>query len=516
MTCWRPVYEDSHRCIWHARIDHKPIEDLRQDWPGDRLDGSYLHNIQMDEVPWLSDCCLDYSVLSEFEAAGEDLSNVSLNSTNLRDVNFKNANLEEAGLTDSNLHDVDLSGANIESAHLREAQLNNVLLANTSAADSSLPEAHLHNCEISQTDFSGAKLVKTEFDECEIEGGEFENANIKESNFIDSTLNSISLTDLSKRPPDFIQCMLSNCDFSGSNLSHADFEDSRLVDSALTGIDGLNIHFRESTAIYCDFSDSYLKNADFPGLKGINSDFSGSDCSQADFSESDLREATLTDANLQAANLSAANLESANLERTDLRNARLDRCELGEAILQDVMMNEDTNIGEQGYDSPERKKAIRIYRKFQRVLRENSLNEQIPSYRIKEMDLRRKEAFANKRYYRWFTLLAVGVTSRYGERPLRVLEISAGAMVGLSVLYAATGDVSPMQSAEGVLSGITSLPYVLYTLAAVEQGIRSFLGMPLVVTQPRALTEWVHLFGNVIGTLLFTLFVFTLGRVATR
>lgn len=516
VTCWRPVYGDSQRCIWHAEVDSKPLHDLRRHWPGERLDGSYLPNVRIDDLPGLSNCCLDHSVLNGLEAEEADLSGASFNSADLVGADFSSANLEGVGLRDAVLNDADLSDANIESAHLRESQVEDALFANTNAVDSSLPETSFQNCEIRQTDFSAAYASEVEFVKCEIEEARFEAGNLEGGSFIDSTLVGTSLTDLKERPPDFIRCKMTNCDFSCSNLSHANFEDVNLIDSVLANIEGLNVHFRRSTAVHCDFSDSYLKNADFPGLEGPNTDFSGSDCSYADFSESDLKEVSFADANLQAANLSVANLESANLERTDLRNARLDRCELGEAILQDVMMNEDTSIGEQGYDSQGREKTIRIYRKFQRVLRENSLNEQIPLYRIKEMDLRRKEAFADRRYYRWFTLLAVGVTSRYGERPLRVLEVSLAVIFALSGLYAISGEITPIQSVEGVFLGMNSLSYVLYTLAALEQGIRSFFGMPLAVAHPTALIDWVNLIGNVTGTLLFTLFVFTLGRVATR
>ena len=290
----------------------------------------------------------------------------------------------------------------------------------------------------------------------------------------------------------------------------------KLVDTEFVNIDGLNIHFRDSNALYCDFSNSYLMNADFPDLKGSHSNFSGVDCSQSDFSGANLENTVFVGANLRGGDATSTCFEAANLEGADLRNARLSGCKLGKAVLQDATVNEDTILGEQGYEDRGREKAIRVYRKFQKLLRENSIDDRVHVYRVKEKDLRRQQALEDRRYYKWLTLLVLGGSSRYGERPSRVLGASTVTVILLSVLYTATGDISSVPFESGTISFIEALPMGRFAFAAFEQGIRSFFGMSLVRIQATYVTEWIHLLGNVIGTLLFTLLVFTLGRVATR
>lgn len=516
VTCWRPVYENSQRCIWHAKIDNKPLEELRNTNPGERLDGSYLPDIRFGDLPLVSDHCLDYGMLSEFDAVDADLSGASFNLADLSGSNFAHANLQEAELRGTVLADSTFAHTNLKSAHLREACLSNVDITDATVSNSSLPGASFQSCEIAEADFTGSYFEEAEFVGSVIESVEFEGSEMEECTFTDSTIRGTNLNHLTGRPPAFRKCKISDCDFSCSDFSHAVFEDVRLVDTEFVNIDGLNAHFRDSTALYCDFSDSYLKSADFPGLKGSNSDFSGTDCSRADFSGANLEDSTFVDANLRGGNATNTDFEAANLERVDLRNTRLDGCKLGETVLQDVTVNEDTSLGEQGYGDRGREKSIRAYRKFQRLLRENSLDEQVHIYRIREKDLRRRQALEDSRYYKWLMLLTLSGSSRYGESPLRVLGASAVTIILLSVLYAATGDVSSAPFESGAISSIAAFPIERFVFAAFEQGIRSFFGMNLVRVQTTYVAEWIHLFGNVIGTLFFTLFVFTLGRVATR
>lgn len=80
--CWREVWNDSSRCVWHAEVDDKPIQDLvaaRSNEPDSAtMDGVFLQNSKMGDR--ISFRCFR---LIGADFSGADLKHVDLSGTDL-------------------------------------------------------------------------------------------------------------------------------------------------------------------------------------------------------------------------------------------------------------------------------------------------------------------------------------------------------------------------------------------------------------------------------------------------
>jgi hypothetical protein len=56
VCCWRPVWGDTGRCIWHADVAQKPTRQLEESVPeiGERLDGAIFRDVELSGDDWLA------------------------------------------------------------------------------------------------------------------------------------------------------------------------------------------------------------------------------------------------------------------------------------------------------------------------------------------------------------------------------------------------------------------------------------------------------------------------------
>ena len=110
VCCWRPVWENRRRCVWHANVREKPVEVLLEGRPepGERLDGAMLREAALVDVDWLAGCRL---IAADFDGA------------TLRGSDLSDADLRGASFQGADLHGTTLAGTNVENADLREADL---------------------------------------------------------------------------------------------------------------------------------------------------------------------------------------------------------------------------------------------------------------------------------------------------------------------------------------------------------------------------------------------------------
>lgn len=127
VCCWRPVWGDANRCIWHANETVSADEYRRyRPEPGERLDGADLRGAALGDSDILAGCSL---IGADFTDAVLD--HVDLSGTDLRRATFRDADARGASFAGANLHDavfifVDLRGANFEGAKLYRAGLTDV------------------------------------------------------------------------------------------------------------------------------------------------------------------------------------------------------------------------------------------------------------------------------------------------------------------------------------------------------------------------------------------------------
>lgn len=158
VCCWRPVWNDTGRCIWHANTASKPIEELREerlDIP-ERLDGAHLRNVDIGSRISFVDCSLVGAKFSHFSPQGSDLS-----SGDFRRADLRGADFERVDLTNADLREAMLSDASLVEATLYNANLSSAVMCDVDLQDADLTHANLFDADLRGADIYGALLADT-------------------------------------------------------------------------------------------------------------------------------------------------------------------------------------------------------------------------------------------------------------------------------------------------------------------------------------------------------------------
>ncbi|UPM45001.1 pentapeptide repeat-containing protein [Halocatena salina] len=126
ITCYRPVWNDRDRCVWHAREAGKSITDLKElkPNPGEHLDGAYLEGAKLRDVDWFSDVSL---VNVDFTRA--DVRATDFSGAQLRFSRFEYTNAIYADFSGSDLEGTIMSDTDLRSATLVETRLNGAIFS---------------------------------------------------------------------------------------------------------------------------------------------------------------------------------------------------------------------------------------------------------------------------------------------------------------------------------------------------------------------------------------------------
>jgi hypothetical protein len=167
--CYRTVWGDSDRCIWHTEAgdeDTKRIEELREtrappavreqnggNGPRELLDGAELTDVNFPP--------------------GADFAGVSLRDADMAEVTLRRASLSGADLSDTTLVDSDLRGADLTGAKCWEVEL----------ADGHLAGADLRGADLHESDCSDSVFRNANLQDANLEGAFFARAD-----FFDATL----------------------------------------------------------------------------------------------------------------------------------------------------------------------------------------------------------------------------------------------------------------------------------------------------------------------------------------
>jgi len=189
------------------------------------------------------------------------------------------------------------------------------------------------------------------------------------------------------------------------NLSQANLENINLVNS------GHHVGYK-------------LNNCDF-----YKANFSHAHCFKVDFSGSSLMKA-----NFEGANLHFANFQNCNLLGTNFEHARLENVIWDRDILQEKKAKITHNF-EEKIDLYQQSEEI--YRNLRRTCESDGLFETAGWFFQKEMKMRRKQMplLSSKR----FISKLVDFSCGYGERPLRIVILSAMVILLFTGIFFMTG-----------------------------------------------------------------------------
>ncbi|RBI59923.1 ion transporter [halophilic archaeon] len=123
VCCWRPIWDDANRCVWHADTVDKPADVLATlaPTPGERLDGARLRRSTLSDVDWFVACTLVEADFTQADISATDFTDADLRDATFRDANARGTMFARANLEDAVVRNVDLRGAHFGQAKFDEA-----------------------------------------------------------------------------------------------------------------------------------------------------------------------------------------------------------------------------------------------------------------------------------------------------------------------------------------------------------------------------------------------------------
>ncbi|PCR91320.1 pentapeptide repeat-containing protein [Natrinema ejinorense] len=282
-----------------------------------------------------------------------------------------------------------------------------------------------------------------------------------------------------------------------------------------------------------DFRETTLSGASFlAGRSLLEADFTNAVLDGADLSETDLRRATFRDIDAHGTSFRNANLHDAVFVFADLRGADFRGARLYRAGLTDVRLNLETAFDERSvYEddivgSPPSDEGTEpvdsakwVYRELQRLYDENAFPEKVHAYYLREMDLRRKQAWRVGAYLQAIKLAGSRWVMHYGTSPWRVVATSVLLILVCAALYPLTGGIQEVGTETAVTYQIedpaeTPGPVLVRAfLKSLYFSIITFATLGYGDIQPVAgFARAIASIETLLGSVLMALLVFVLTR----
>lgn len=188
VTCWRESWDasDDGRCIWHADIEEKRIDELPDtDSDGrERFDGAILRGAELGDTGVLANKVLQGADLSGAFLRGADLNGAVLRGADLSGGDFLGSDFSGADLGDTDFREANLMSVDFTEAYLRDADLTDAELQGATFTDTVLWGADLTDADLGSADLTATALV----------GADLTNADLRMASFTDVDLREADLT----------------------------------------------------------------------------------------------------------------------------------------------------------------------------------------------------------------------------------------------------------------------------------------------------------------------------------
>jgi hypothetical protein len=185
--CYRTVWEDSDRCIWHTEVgdeETKPTPQLREarappdirelnggTGPRELLDGAKLRDVNFPAGADFAGVSVRDADLSEVTLQDADLSGADLSDTTLVDSDLRGADLSEAVCWEVELNDGHLAGANLQGVDLHEADCSDAVFRNANLAEANLEGAFFDRTDLFDATLTGTRSYGAVFSEARANEG---------------------------------------------------------------------------------------------------------------------------------------------------------------------------------------------------------------------------------------------------------------------------------------------------------------------------------------------------------
>ena len=228
---------------------------------------------------------------------------------NLFGLDLSNRELSDATLVRSNLYLADLHNTNLSGADLSYSQIYKADISDANFTYANLTSANLCGAHNPLFDFTGADLSYAAFDNASLANATLTGAIIKHTNFYNSTLANVDLSDM-----DLTGTILVGADLTNANLENVDLSGKDLTGTILDCL---------STPIRCQeiFIDTNLQNTNLTDASFVSADLTkiknkslaGADLSGASFAYSNLSDVNMSNVILDATNFWKADLTGQGL-----------------------------------------------------------------------------------------------------------------------------------------------------------------------------------------------------------
>ncbi|MFC4550649.1 MULTISPECIES: pentapeptide repeat-containing protein [Halorussus] len=135
VCCWRPTWEDTERCIWHANVPQKPTAALEAATPtlGQRLDGLTLTDVELSDTTWFAG-----RTLVDAQFVDCNFQDVDFSGSDLRHARFEGVDAQRARFTGANLEHAEFDRTDLRASNLEDARLHYAVFANVRVDESTL------------------------------------------------------------------------------------------------------------------------------------------------------------------------------------------------------------------------------------------------------------------------------------------------------------------------------------------------------------------------------------------
>lgn len=194
-TCWRPVWDNHNRCIWHADEDGKPIKDLanpRTSVP-ERLDQAILRGIPDVEDISFSNCVFRNSDLNNSKFRKVDFSRCDLTKVEAKKSKFSSVNFEGSKMTETKFYRTSIIRSWLKNSNLKYANLHRASVAASNLENACLESSVLSDANFWKSDLSGANISDAKLEETKLNDATLTGVNLEDSYLVNTDIRNTDM-----------------------------------------------------------------------------------------------------------------------------------------------------------------------------------------------------------------------------------------------------------------------------------------------------------------------------------